>query len=307
MPFREGHLRSKRKREVSGVKHTNVRSQQRRSRVVANDLSRIKSDRSVGPDAAATYVIGPLDRPTITLQVFPLNLTEKLLTLMRELGVPLNAANHCFSILLPGRFWASKFAKYTVEFFGVRVVDVDGLGACTVFRYEPFGTILIWRRRIFYQADNFWSPPNMVLSAAEPSKAFAEALWQPKQKEKLSIKGIEHATKIEESALVGHGLRLLHEIAKQPLAPGRPRGTGYLKAKEFPDALWEVLTGFASEPSEPQFLQRLSKHQSWKGKTLSLDDARRRTKTLRNWLSRCDPPLNWNAVLAAYRTLKSGK
>lgn len=81
---------------------------------------------------------------------------------------------------------------------------------------------------------------------------------------------------------------------------GRPKeGSGSFASDEtFLIALREVLAGSRRTLSQPRALERLSRHPLWTKKPLSLKECQGRTRTLRNWLTRCG--LDWETAKAQH-------
>lgn len=78
---------------------------------------------------------------------------------------------------------------------------------------------------------------------------------------------------------------------------GRPKHSGYFwNGDDFLKALEDVFSTFDKEPSQPQVLSKLSQHKLWQGKkSFTLEEAKTRTKTLRDWLGECG--LTWPQAL----------
>ena len=186
---------------------------------------------------------------------------------------------------------------YTAEFFGPKRGVVEDPDEYPYWRIEdehdPKQLIQLLRMRVCFEPKKQDTPLFLEL----PYRSFVTS----------SIRGMDSNIEIGTQDLA-RWVRVRNRLFNlsggsslnlKPARRGRPKGSGSFASKEnFLIALRDVLQEADRSLSEPNGLERLSRHQLWQRKSLSLEDSQHRTKTLRNWLSNCG--LTWDEAKDKY-------
>jgi hypothetical protein len=138
---------------------------------------------------------------------------EERRKLMAELGMPPDAPWQ--RITVPGDAFGPRWAKYTLELFGMLVPDAPEPIPFAYFRIgTPGGGLLVqlWQQVVRHQDTQLWG----------------EKRWHPDRGFSVAIRGLENKHTMHEIILIRRGLGLL----MRPSRTGRPPGTGFFPDKE---------------------------------------------------------------------------
>jgi len=187
---------------------------------------------------------------------------------------------------------------YTAEFFGPKLWQMDNLDEYPYWRIQddsdPKRVIQLLRTRVCYEPQKQYTP------------IFLELRYQ-KFHLTSSIRGMDSDVEVGPEELTYllrirnrlFGLESTSSLSLITARRGRRTGSGFFASVDnFLIALQDVLQDADHNLSEPKALERLSRHQLWQSKPLTLEACQKRTKTLRNWLDRSG--LNWEKAKDQY-------
>ncbi|MEK6409254.1 MAG: hypothetical protein AABN34_20200 [Acidobacteriota bacterium] len=193
--------------------------------------------------------------------------------------------------------WGSEgkeWSGYIVEYFGPKLKEMDTPDDYLFWRIEdeqkPNVIIPLLRTRVCY----------------DPQKKNIPIFLEFRYRGLVTsaIRGMDSDLEIDARQLgdllhVRSRLLGFDSASASPVRSGRPKGKGLFANEDtFLIALQDVLREADKSLSVANGLQRLSRHQLWQGKLLSLGDCQMRRKTLRNWLGRCN--LTWESAKRKY-------
>ncbi|MEK6286005.1 MAG: hypothetical protein AABO57_09720 [Acidobacteriota bacterium] len=211
-------------------------------------------------------------------------LEDERLSDLVALGMPTDGQ---VRLTIKGEFFDPAFAGYTLELYGFWPEDLEpnrrdqriGAPDHTLVNYPSEASGYIFKACYY-----FW-----LQRVRYGNETVRELSWHPDVRDYLSIKR-NVWVKYSEPARA-----LLRHVQQR----GRREGTGYFKSDaSFINALSEVLRDQDRRLSESKGLYFLSRNQFWQAKPLTMRESQARTKTLRNWLTRCG--LTWDQAKGKY-------
>jgi len=133
-----------------------------------------------------------------------------------DVGLPSNT-DCVWHIVEEAEAFGKHWRDYRIEMIGLHVPDTGPHPAWPYWRLYPDDRsapsvlIQIWRRRIYWRNH----------------PVYLEALWHPERGRSVSIRGVEHATKIDDLKRAWQGAKLLHVVESK--SGGRPEAPLHLE------------------------------------------------------------------------------
>jgi hypothetical protein len=194
---------------------------------------------------------------------------------------------------------------HTVEFFGPRLWDLENPDAYPYWKIQdvdhPKSIIQLLRTRVCYEPQKQFTP--IFLELRYHGFHVTSAIRGMDSDIEVGTQELQYLLRVRNRLF---NLDSSPSLALKPASRGRRKGSGAFASDEtFLIALRDVLQTTTNSVSEPIALERLSHHQLWQLKPLSLADCQSRRKTLRNWLGRSG--LSWDEAKAKYCSQDMGK
>lgn len=184
---------------------------------------------SRAPESGASIVINPPGNPEIKGYIFKLAEAPRVRALIVNFGLAEDFPVECwYSVVLEGRFFGEGFEHVTAELIGtqISIESVERYKPCRMFQYGDLFSeskpLLLWRQRIFYQAENIWTPSvEITLSPTYPQVPFLESVWNPiHRNQKIVLSSPINTAKSEEKLLVQVGKKVIGQMKQSSV--GRP-------------------------------------------------------------------------------------